>query len=86
MRRWASRRVPSTRCDRCGAELDMYTGPDEGAKAGDISICIGCGTVRQFTEHFALEPVDVDALPKATRREVAKFLKALRRVHARRPN
>ena len=83
--RWMTHHMPPHRCDRCGDELDCATGPGQ-VNPGDLSVCLGCGAVRQFTADLGLEPVDVAELPRKARREVDKIVKAVRSVHARRPN
>ena len=78
-------RLPASPCENCGRELDAATG-DGQPSPGDISICIGCGTVRQFDAEMRLEPVDGESLPVETRAEINCAARAIRRIHARRPS
>ena len=61
-------RVDDPTCPSCSTKLDAATSV-EGAvpKPGDLSVCVECGEVLQFTNDFSLErmPEEVwDQLPK----------------------
>lgn len=51
-----SRRVPQSRCIRCGDKHDAAScvGEEHGPGPGDITICITCGHVMVFTDDLAL--------------------------------
>lgn len=50
----------SNECLECGEVLDMATSV-EGDNAiptpGDVTVCIRCGTIAQFTEEMNLKPI-----------------------------
>jgi hypothetical protein len=48
-------------CPECGYTMNRASS-DQGEKpeVGDISICLNCGAINQFTEHMFLEPWNRD--------------------------
>ena len=47
-----------TSCPKCGKILDAATGMgDYSPKPGDVTVCIGCEGVLQYTEDFHLQPI-----------------------------
>jgi len=56
-----SYRVPESNCTSCGERLDAAGTMCEGTpapKPGDITICVVCGQVMQFTDTLGFQGVD----------------------------
>lgn len=49
-------RVPLQQCPWCAARLDAVSGPDGlMPRPGDLTICLYCGGVSEFTENLELQ-------------------------------
>lgn len=79
-------RMPSAACQACGKVNDAASGKRGiTPKAGDVSVCIGCGQLNQFNADLALLPVDLDAvdLEPADRALVLQLQQRIRAERAR---
>lgn len=61
--------LPLCPCPKCGSPNDAATACDETDPSGqirprptDLTVCIGCATVLQFTEDMTLQEVDIDQI------------------------
>jgi hypothetical protein len=70
------------RCCKCGKVLNYASGPRQPVP-GDISVCIECGTVMQFSDHLFLEkmdPEDVERLPAEFLSQIREFQRLLAEI------
>ena len=79
--------IPISTCPTCKYETDMATSPfhDKAQPdAGDLSVCIGCGALGQFTHDLTLiafPPEDFSLLPIEMRKEIWRVQKAISQMH-----
>jgi len=79
--------IPASRCPACSYEMDAATCVDENGtkrsrpKPGDVSVCIKCGAILEYSENMILQPLDLESIDD----DDTKF--QLRRIqqHIRKP-
>lgn len=51
-------------CPHCKTKLDGYTSLDEGSRptSGDVTVCVSCSSVLQFTDGMGLKLADADII------------------------
>ena len=56
------------KCPRCRAVLDGWTEmePGEGPRPGDVTVCVYCSTVLQYTKNFGLKRASAETIAKFT--------------------
>lgn len=82
------RPLPATACPNCGKVLDAatsYQGDEFRPRPTDITVCIWCASVLQFSEGMTLQAVDLDAIGadddiKVEVRHVQQAIRRLRGV------
>ncbi len=80
-------RLASTTCPECGAMLDDATNTEDASlkpEPGDISCCIGCAVVLEYQDDMQMRKLSADeflALPDDVRLEIAKYARAIHKVH-----
>jgi transcription elongation factor Elf1 len=70
-------------CPSCNKELDGYesASPDRRVpQSGDITVCVYCSAVSQYTDAQTLRPVDVATLPPDVRKRIARAIALVRQV------
>jgi transcription elongation factor Elf1 len=58
--------MPTCYCPTCETKLDAATALDEsghGPISGDVTICIYCGEILEFTAEMLVAKVDITTLP-----------------------
>ena len=78
--------TPKCPCPLCGHELDRATPVEKGAtpKAGDLSVCIGCGGCLTFAEDLTLRELsdaELNELPPDTRLELVWACRTVREIN-----
>lgn len=65
----AATRMKRSECPQCSRVVDAASPMNCNATPapGDITFCVGCGAMCQFTDDLGLAPVDVATLPAETR-------------------
>jgi hypothetical protein len=85
-----SQRMPEQPCPECGAPLDAVSsarGGKDPPNAGDVSICIQCGTLLEFNNDISsrkLSPEAFAALPHEYRETLRRMQAHQRDIVARR--
>lgn len=82
--------IPESRCPNCGYVCDVAmkvkTRRDAVPKEGDVSICIKCAGLSEFTADLQRRPFSAEALaalPAADQTEVYNAMIAVRAVNAK---
>lgn len=73
------------RCPNCRYIFELATHIDDEniqPKKGDISFCINCGAVNQFSD-VGVIPVNEEILPNSTRREIVRIRNAWRKMKSK---
>lgn len=84
----AGKPLPTAACPNCGYKTDAATLCDEAAPKdsrpcpADITVCLRCATVLQFTEDMMLQPFDIDAggVDDDTRFQVRRIQQNIRQI------
>ena len=80
-------RLAATTCPECGAMLDDATNMEDDSlkpEPGDISCCIECAVVLEYQDDMQMRKLSADeflALPDDVRLEIAKYARAIHKVH-----
>ncbi|HTH42901.1 MAG TPA: hypothetical protein VL498_07035 [Terracidiphilus sp.] len=70
-----------TSCPQCRHELDAatkVTGNAGGPDPGDLTVCLNCGTILQFTPALALERASRETLSDFLQKEPNNFIMLMR--------
>jgi hypothetical protein len=80
-------RVRPARCPACAWELDGATSMfgNHTPKGGDVTVCINCCAILEFTSELDLEATDTTKLPLDVLDELAEVQAAIRKVKAAKP-
>lgn len=77
-------RLPLDHCPRCEQKLDAATSLDfKTPMPGDLSVCIHCAAVLQWSPIMRLEVADLRTVPVEALQKVAAFVAAARYVTPR---
>jgi hypothetical protein len=75
--------MPACLCPTCESKLDAATAfDDSGATAspGDVTICVYCNEILEFTEEFMLAKVDITTLPAELQDQLATIIVGTQRM------
>lgn len=63
-----SNTIVESKCPTCAANLSAATTMDDPTavpSVGDVSVCLYCGEVLEFTEDMSLKKIDIETLVEA---------------------
>lgn len=69
--------LPPCKCPTCDTILDAATstdGYDTTPKAGDVTVCIYCNDVLEFTDDMEFIHVDIKTLPQETQDQIVMMV------------
>jgi len=75
-------RLPESECPSCGYRVDAASGisTDEAPKPGDVTLCMKCGQVMQFTATLGVrgvQPASIPGIDRATMRNIRRAQRAI---------
>jgi hypothetical protein len=69
--------MPACLCPTCESKLDAATAFDDSgatARPGDVTICVYCNEILEFTEELMLVKVDITTLPAELQDQLAMVI------------
>lgn len=69
------------KCPTCQANLGGCTavdGSDEGPTVGDITVCLYCGEILEFTEGLRVKLIEADTIPEIDLLQLCQAQKVVR--------
>jgi hypothetical protein len=78
--------LKATPCPECRYKLDAATAAFSHAKPGpgDVTVCINCAALLEFTDELGLKACNTHALPLDALEQLAEVQAAVRKMHRER--